>query len=229
MNKSDYWNLDTFQKAELTMDQIEAFRKVELMIQGVIAPEKPEFPQTPPSLYEFMKDKGIPAMVATIGGTRFKINPEDKETLLRLSVDQLGREYNYQDPDIYYPGDVKPIQIEDMLIFPQFHEQKLEYNKIYGDKLRRKAEWDKYLKEKEAADKTTTELTEDWHCAQNAIALYRRVNETLKGYILMAGTEEKAAFFLWKTFGYNEMTTFNRLRREKELPELKEVPEETPA
>jgi hypothetical protein len=216
MQQSKYWDLNTFQKAALTWDEIQAFRKVELMIQGVAFPEEPEASKNLPSFHEFAKGHEQIVTVVRFGYNDYQISEEDREKLLLINFNRLGSNYINGESVHYIDRGEKP-EIKAVPVYPAFTTLYEKYDALYGDAVKRKAEWERYQKDLDAANKATLALTEDWQQSQESVATYELVKRVFDEYVVMAeGNVELAKGFLEKRFDYQQMQIFNELSRESE-------------
>lgn len=216
MQQSKYWELNTFQKAALTFDELQAFRKVELMIKGIIPPAQPATPAEAPSFHEFAKDCGKSVTVVKLGwSTAFIISDEDKDTLISLNLLTLGSKY-INGEDILTPGATYKPEITTKIVYPEFSTIYADYERQYGDVTRLKKEWETYNKQLAEANKATQDLVDDWETAKENVCLYERIQKTQAEYLEMTGGDESLACkFLEKAFDADSIYLFNRLANEK--------------
>lgn len=215
MKQSEYWTLNTFQKAALTYESIQAFRKVELMIQGVAFPEEPDTPANPPSFHEFAKEYSKTISSVQFGySTELQIEENDIEKFTSINFVQLTSKY-INGESIYALGSVSKPKITKTVVYPEFSSLYSDYEAKYGDAVKRKEEWQRYQKEIESAKTATQTLVSDWHEAQQNVAIYEKVKSVLEEYILMTkGDTVLANEFLDKRFDYSEMEIFKNLSNE---------------
>lgn len=216
MQKSTYWELNTFQKAALGYEEIQAFRKVELMIKGVAFPQEPEISENPPSFHEFAKGHETMATVVKFGySNEFQISDDDREKLLSINFNQVLSNYINGESISYISSGTKP-EIKNVVVYPAYSTLYEKYTQMYGDAVKRKAEWERYQKDVMEAGKATSELIDDWNEAQERVRTYELVKRVFDEYLTMTnGDNELATSFLEKRFDYEEMETFKRLSQEK--------------
>jgi hypothetical protein len=214
MERSKYWELTTFQKAALTYEDLQSFRKVELMIKGIVCPQQPEVPASVPGFHEFAKEHAKTVTVVKIGYYEYEISEAAKEKLVALNLRQINDEYISNEAIHKFGPTFKP-EVKTTVVYPEFSNLKTEYLSKYGDAENLKKAWDKYRKEAEEADKATSDLVDDWHQAGQDVALYERIQKTRNEYLEMTeGNEKLALDFLEKAFDSNDMEIYKQLSEE---------------
>lgn len=220
MHRSKYWDLPVYKRARLTHEELEAFCKVELMIQGVAEPKEPESFTKPPSITEFAKDFTIKMLAVKIGYNSYLVSQKDLDVLMKIdlrevqdtytngeSLHSIGRTLNFENSYVDICDNPKHIEIL--------------YREKHGDAKKRQDESERYIKEVEAANAALKSIQSDWYESCANFQLFEKIGKVFSEYkTLTEGDEEMAKQFLAKRFTQDELDIYNDILQEIENNEI---------
>lgn len=212
MECSKYWELNTFQKAALTYEEIQAFRKVELMVKGVAIPQEPSQPANPPTFDEFAKGHETTITAIQFGySTEYQIDDADVEKLLSVQFRRIESKY-VNSQSIRFLGNGERPEIVKRTVYPEFSSLHEKYNLLHGDAVKRKKEWETYQNQLNEAAKATQDLIADWEESQDAVSTYCKVKKVFSEFVEMTeGDHSLARKFLEKQFDHEVIDTYEAL------------------
>lgn len=203
-----YWDLTEPERAALTVEQVEAFGKIELMQAGVVSPEPPVLlPVDPPAVEKF------DLLCARVSGTRYGhsdtnvafTTPEAYRAFLALNPVYVEHDYD-ADAEV---GTVLSVneqvtKAQSIQVLPrgvaEIHRAALKRCKENAEANRKEEE--RAAKERKVADQTLEFLWNDYKAVRLRAAKAEQVREKFEEYVRLSDGDSVVAFrFLRKTYG----------------------------
>lgn len=200
-----YWDLSKSERAALDREGLKRYEQIELMTQGIEAPQPPALEPVPdPGKIErvarFRVVEGTGYRRASLGSVAFR-TAEDAAAFLALKPERIDHDYG---ADADHIAAILDPTIEQISVLDEeaFVAVRTALSEAKAVQQRNEEAQSEFRKLSDLADKALREIHEDWHAARARVCRLDEIREAYRNYLDLADGDEAVALrFLARTYG----------------------------
>ena len=196
-----YWDYTEKERAEMTMEHVEALLSAELMAAGVVRVECPEMLPTEMPVIPGKTYYAVKSGYSTVRGIGFRNADEAAEAvklMVPLDSDYIGGSDFCRESDRSDKISIEPIIVH---LRSDIANYRSAVEKAAANKTANEAATNKYIEESKAVEGVLSGVWEDYRNCQRKLAELNKVIATFDEYVgICDGDDQKALVFLAKAF-----------------------------